>query len=131
LTRAAISVGLGLAVGLGCGWACQHWLAKRPLLQSITSVVSAWLLASIVSGVLWLFDPPADADILAVTFGITEAALSTAVIVVVAAGLHAGSKWIGGPPPIVTWRPLILGAIGGVYGAATVAYELGLVRPFH
>jgi len=131
LSRAAISVGLGLAIGLGCGWACHHWLSKRPLAQSIMAVVSAWLLASIVSGVLWLFDPPADADILAVTFGVTEAALSTAVIVVAAAGLHAGSEWIGGPPSILAWRPLILGAIGGTYGAATVAYELGLVRPFH
>ena len=131
MTRAAISIGLGLAVGLGCGWACQQWLTRRPLVQSIVTVVSAWLLASLVSGVLWLMYPPADAHITAVAFGVTEAALSTAVIVAVTAVLHVGSEWIGGATSVVLWRPLILGVIGGAYGAVTVAYELGFVRPFH
>jgi hypothetical protein len=43
-------------------------------------------------------------------------------------GLVIASKWIGGRG-VVAWRPVILGAIGGLCGAASFVQELGIIRP--
>jgi len=131
LIRTTLSIISGLVIGLACGWACQYWLGKRPVLQSIAAMVSAFVLASIVPAVLWLLYPPADADILAVAFGFTEAAITAAGVAVIAVVLHFCSDRSLGASPVLAWRPLILGALAGTYSAAAAAWEIGALRPMH
>lgn len=131
MIRTTLSIVSGLVVGFACGWACQHWLGKRPLLQSVAAMVLASVLASILPAVLWLLYPPADADIAAVAFGFADAAITTAGVAIIAAVLHFGSEWSMGASPLLAWRPVILGTLAGTYSAAATAWEMGALRPMH
>jgi hypothetical protein len=128
-TRTTLSITSGLVVSLGCGWACQQWLGRHPLIQSVVAMLSAWALASILPAVLWVLYPPPAADIAAVAFGFAEAAITSIAIAALAVGLHVLADLTLGPSIALTWRPVVLAVLAGICSAAACAYGMGTLRP--
>ncbi len=81
------------------------------------------LLAAVVAATIRLVWPPAGAGVVAVSFGITEGLVTTAVVMLLAVAVHVLLGSIG----VTTHRGLVVAVLGGLSGAAAAVSGAGLV----
>ena len=119
------------AVAIGClaGFAMRH-VAVAGYWQSVGALTLGWVVASTVLAASWLIAPPVDVDVLAVSIGLVEAALSLVVMIVVGSALH---WWLTGPgaallPALAAYRTLIMGFTGALAGALSFSLGVGGAR---
>jgi hypothetical protein len=124
-----LSAIVGTGIGVAVAWGVQR-LISRPVTQSIVALLVAWILGSVAAAGLWLAFPPSNIDVLAVSIGISESGMGVIAAVVVALASHALLGWFANwLPGLASNRTLVLGAIGGLWGAAAFASAWGLTRP--
>jgi hypothetical protein len=129
VTMQLVSAILGAAVGAGVGLALQRLLG-RPLAQSVLALLLGWILGSLIAAALWLALPPSGLDVLAVSMGLAESGLGVLLVVGIAAGSHALMGSLAHLiPGLALNRALVLGTVGGLWGAVTFGSAWGLTRP--
>ena len=106
---------LGAAIGYGIGR-----LPLSPVVASAAAALLAWLAASLIGAVVWLARAAGESGIVAVSGGLRESAIMVAAVGVGAVCLHAVLGWAcrTSVPWVMHHRPVVLGLLGGLIGAA-------------
>ena len=116
-------------IGLGLGWGFQR-LPGRPLALSVGAMLFGWVLGSVSAATLWILFPPNHLDVLAVSFGLAEGAISALLVCGLALATHAALGWVDHwVVGLAKHRALILGGLGGLLGALAFGSAWGLTRP--
>jgi hypothetical protein len=123
-----IAILIGVLVGFGIGLLSER-VPVKPLVQSIIAAVLGWTVASLASAVIWMMRPPPDAEVFAVSFGLSLA--WGAVFIVGVALLHVALGWIGPliHPSAVTHRVVFVGLVGSLSATIASTSGLGMVGP--
>jgi hypothetical protein len=118
---------IGLVVGLTCGWMAEH-VRTAPLVQSLVAFFTAVVFSAVLAVVVWFLRPPSTGGLGAVAVGIGIAnVFYVGVLVAIAAVLHAGLGYLGGAAPLVArHRAIVLGIVGGLSSALTVAWAMSV-----
>ena len=117
------AVTIGLVVGLATGLVAER-VPARPLVQSAGAALIGTFLASVVAAALWLLWPPVDAETLAVSLGLAEALITSVVVILLAAAVHALLESVG----VTTHRAVIAGVLGALCGAIGSLSGVGFVH---
>jgi hypothetical protein len=126
-TSTLVAFVVGAAAGLGLGWLSER-LPLPPVFQTISAAALGSFVASFAAAMLWMIGPPRPVDIKAVTFGVAEALVPLA-IVVVAMALHfflASSLVVTRLPTVAAHRGIVAGVVGAVFGVASFSLGLGI-----
>ena len=111
---------LGGTVGGLAGWLLG---SRGSLIASLAASILGALAGSVVAAGAWLLRPPAGVEVLAVSIGVTEALLSTSIIVVGAMLVHFGMEiLLADTARLLSFRPVFLGAAAGVVAVASFAF---------
>lgn len=110
-----ILVSMLWALTVGAGIRRLTWPA---FVESAGAIVSGWILGSTVAAAAWFFWPPPAVDVLAVSVGAVEAAISFGVLLGVGLIFHFALDALGRRyPSAVVERALVLCAMAAVWGA--------------
>jgi hypothetical protein len=118
---------IGFVLGLTVGWLAEQ-LRIAPLGQSLVAFFTAVVLGTVLAVVVWFLRPPATGGLGAVMVGIgIDNLLYVGALVGIAAVLHTGLGYLAGPAPLVArHRAMILGILGGLSSALTVAWAMSV-----
>jgi hypothetical protein len=109
------------------GWIAEQ-VRTAPLVQSLAAFFTAVVLGTILAIVVWFLRPTATGGMGAVSVGIgIDNFFYVSGLVATAAVLHVGLGYLGGAAPLAArHRALILGIVGGLSGALTVAWAMSV-----
>lgn len=120
-----------VAIAIGClAGSAMRYVPMPAFWQTQAALAVGWLVASIAMAISWLVSPPAGVDVLAISFGLSEAALTVVVIAVLGALAH----WLlTGPgavvaPTLTAYRTLVVSLVGAALGAIGFAKGIGAVH---
>jgi hypothetical protein len=118
---------IGVVVGMTTGWIAEQ-VRTAPLVQSLAAFFTAVVLGTILAIVVWFLRPTATGGMGAVSVGIgIDNFFYVSGLVATAAVLHVGLGYLGGAAPLAArHRALILGIVGGLSGALTVAWAMSV-----
>src|SRR5262245_37244009 len=108
----------------------MRYLPMSAYWQTQAALAVGWLVASIVMAISWLVSPPAGVDVLAIAFGLSEAALTVVVIAVrgaCAPWLFTGRGAVVAPTR-AAYRTLVVSLVGAALGAIGFAMGIGAVH---
>jgi len=120
-----------VALALGAlGGRALEWLRIRPLFCSLGATMLGWALGSLVAAVAWL-NSPGESEVLAVSLGLREAAVSSITVALIAGVLHFGLGWAGSAisPYFAVHRGAVLGGVGGIIGAVAFLTAGAMTQP--
>lgn len=117
-----LAVVVGIVAGTIAGLVAER-APVSPAIQSAASAIMGMLLAAGAAAVMWLLRPPADAEVLAVSFGLVESLITSVGVLLLAAAGHAFLGWVG-----LSHRPITLGILGALCGAITATSGVGFVH---
>jgi hypothetical protein len=125
---------LAAVAGIALGWLGGLAVSRLPakaIVQSLGALLLGWLLGSLAPAIAWLKWPPPHVDVLAISVGLHEAVITTALLAILGAGFHYALAWAGTNmhPGLAFYRTAIMGLAGGVAGALTFTVGMGGVRP--
>jgi len=125
-----------LASLIGIVLACLsgYVIARTPLRahwQSLASIVCGWVLASISLGAAWVFWPPAEIEIRAVSVGLAEAGVGLLLIVAVGLLVHVALSWAARAlhPGFTAYRSSLMGFLGALIAILAFDGGFGGVHP--
>jgi hypothetical protein len=112
---------VGGIVGAGIGYVIGR-LPVSPVGASVGAAMLAWLVPGLIRAVVWQRRAVGESGIAAVSGGLVDSSM-VAVVGIRALCVHAMLGWgcRAGAPWVVHRRPVILGVLGGILGAATLS----------
>ena len=120
----AVAFLVGMLVGAGLG--ALRW---RPVVTSGLAALAGGLAGSLLAAAAWFRWPAPDAEVLAISIGLVEAVVSTAVILVMGLLIHYGVDALARTAPaVLAYRPALVGAVAAVIGVLGFAAG-GAIRP--
>jgi hypothetical protein len=123
---ASVAVAVVGGALLGASVHRLHWAA---LVETITAILSGWVLGSLVAAGAWLLWPPQNIDVLAVSVGLTQALVAATAIAALGVLVHFGFDALGRlRPDILALRPAVPGTLGAIMGLVGFAFGAA-VRP--
>lgn len=130
MTR-GLALAASLLGGVGIGWLCER-LPVVPLLQTIAAGVLGVFIGSLAAAVFWLMNPPPEAPIVAVSFGLAESVvvmLTSAFVALVLHSVLGAAAVMAYLPLLAAHRAILVGVIASLYGASAALSGAGLVTP--
>jgi hypothetical protein len=121
---------VGCGIGAVAGLAIERTPAK-PLAQSFLATTAGWVLGSFTAAAMWLKWPPPGGDVLAVSVGVSEAAIALLIVLACGYGAHVGLGWAGSAlhPGLAVHRALILAVLGAALGTVCFTLGIGAAKP--